>query len=122
MPKIDIENFVYFGRLFEIYGKLLSTERQSVMDLYFNCNMTLAEIAEERKISRQAVLDAIEKSCEKLQVFEKALCICHKRQKIVEELNEVLDLAKSSSKKTSLKNSKEIEIISKKVENILKEI
>ena len=109
MSKIQLESFVQYGRLFEVYGKLLSEDRQKIMTDYFGYNMTLAEIAEEREISRQAVLDAIDKSCEKLKGFENALKVVEKKQKLVYEIEELLSLTKD-------------EKIIKKVEKILKDL
>ena len=90
MAKIALQDFVKYGKLFEVYGKLLSEDRQRIMSAYFEYNMTLAEIAKERNISRQAVLDAIDKSCQKLKEYETALQITKKNQVLTESLSEIL--------------------------------
>ncbi len=110
MPKIELENFVEYGQLFEIYGKLLSFDRQKICEEYFSFNMTIAEISDEKKISRQAVFDAIHKSCEKLEEFEKTLGILQNRRKLTDQLETIAVLAQDSPK------------IKEKVEKILKEI
>lgn len=112
MSKIKLQDFVELGRLFEIYGKLLSEDRQKIMTAYFEYNMTLVEIAEEKGISRQAVLDSIDKSCEKLKEYEKALHLFEEKEKILATFEEIKILA--------TKNGQE-EIV-KKVDKILKEI
>ncbi|MBP3619404.1 MAG: hypothetical protein J6J24_01950 [Clostridia bacterium] len=112
MAKIQLQDFVHYGKLFEIYGKLLSDDRQNIMTDYFQFNMTLVEIAKERNISRQAVLDAIDKSCQKLEKFEKLLQVGDKKEKLMCEVEQLLQLAK---------NLKQQEII-EKVEKIYKEI
>ena len=121
MAKFQLQDFVQFGQLFETYGALLSEDRQKIMAAYFEFNETLAEIAEERKISRQAVLDAIEKSCQKLQGFEQVLGLCAKRQKLVESLTKIHDFAEAEAKADKI-HGLAMENISTKVENILKEI
>jgi len=73
LAKIDLQDFVKYGKLFEVYKNLLSEDRQNTMSLYFDYNMTLAEIAKEKGVSRQAVLDTIEKSCQRLEEYENAL-------------------------------------------------
>ena len=73
MAKIALQDFIKYGKLFDVYGKLLSADRQRIMSAYFEYNMTLAEIAKEKNISRQAVLDAIDKACQKLDEYEVAL-------------------------------------------------
>ncbi len=110
MSKIQLERFVEYGRLFEIYGKLLSEDRQEIMTDYFQFNMTLAEIADERKISRQAVLDSVNKSCEKLSVFENSLQILKRKQDLTNSLQELEILAENHPE------------IKAKVEKILKEL
>ena len=109
MAKLKLNDFVKYGKLFEEYSSLLSEDRQDVMRLYFDYNMTLAEISAERGISRQAVKDAITKSCEKLDYYENNLKNCQKKEKILKELEEI----------RNINNLKEIRL---KVEEIIGEI
>ena len=37
-----------FLRLWDIYNPLLTEHQREVTDLYFNCDLSLAEIAEEK--------------------------------------------------------------------------
>lgn len=67
---VEIEKTVYFGNLLELYGKLLSPVQQQIMRDYYENDLTLTEIAENNKISRQAVYDAVVKSQTKLSQFE----------------------------------------------------
>ncbi len=67
---VEIEKTVYFGNLLELYGKLLSPVQQRIMHDYYENDLTLTEIAENNKISRQAVYDAVVKSQTKLSQFE----------------------------------------------------
>ncbi len=99
MSKFQLQDFVEYGRLFDLYGDLLSADRQKIMSDYFEFNMTLAEIAQEKNISRQAVLDAIDKSCEKLKEFESVLQIYAKRNALRADLSELLNLAESKELK-----------------------
>lgn len=99
MSKFQLQDFVEYGRLFDLYGGLLSADRQKIMSDYFEFNMTLAEIAQEKNISRQAVLDAIDKSCEKLKEFESVLQIYAKRNALRADLSELLNLAESKELK-----------------------
>ena len=80
MSKIELKDFVKYGQLFETYGKLLRDDRQNILKSYFEFNYTLAEIAQEKNISRQAVLDAISKGCQKLEEFENKLHFCEFKQ------------------------------------------
>lgn len=96
MAKLKLNDFVKYGKLFEEYSSLLSEDRQDIMRLYFDYNMTLAEISAERGISRQAVKDAITKSCEKLDYYENNLKNCQKKEKILKKLEKIRDLNKIS--------------------------
>lgn len=66
----DIEKTVYFGGLFDLYGKLLSRAQGAVMRDYYNNGLTLSEIAENSGVSRQAIYDAIVKAQKKLLEIE----------------------------------------------------
>ena len=57
---------VKIGLLSDIYGELLTKKQQDVLDLYYNNNLSLAEVAEEVGITRQAVKDSIVKGEKKL--------------------------------------------------------
>ena len=63
---VEIEKTIYFGNLFELYGKLLSPVQELVMREYYERDLTISEIAQNLKISRQAVHDAVVKAQNKL--------------------------------------------------------
>lgn len=112
MGKSQLTDYIHYGELFEVYGQMLSIDRQEIMVDYFQYNMTLVEIAQEKNISRQAVLDSINKSCSKLDDFERKIKLLEKKIALQNSLNQIKTLAQ--------KNQNE-QIISK-VDNILKEL
>lgn len=57
---------VQIGLLLDTYGELLTEKQQNILDLYYNENLSLAEVAEEIGITRQAVKDSIAKGEKKL--------------------------------------------------------
>ena len=59
--------------LLDFYGEVLSERKQSVLSLYYNDDLSLAEIAEEIGISRQGVRDLIKKAEEELLFLEEKL-------------------------------------------------
>ena len=62
-----------FLRLWDIYNPLLTEHQREVTDLYFNCDLSLAEIAEEKGCSRQSVSDTLQKVRRQLEEYEEKL-------------------------------------------------
>ena len=79
----DIKKFDRINSLLLTYGELLSSMQKDVLTCYYSYNLSLSEIAEERKVSRAAVEDALKKGVNKLEEFEKALKNHEKREKIL---------------------------------------
>ena len=53
------EDRAYICRLIDIYGAALSARQKDVVDLYYNEDLSLAEISEHCGITRQGVRDVI---------------------------------------------------------------
>ena len=66
------------GYLLDFYGELLNNRRQTVLDMYYNEDMSLSEIAESLGITRQGVRDLIKKSGDELLNFEEKLGMAKK--------------------------------------------
>lgn len=77
---MSLEKIVQKGELLDIYGKLLTKRQRECLELYYDENLTLAEIAEHFNISRQAVHDAMRHGEEQLYIYEKELNIVTKRK------------------------------------------
>lgn len=69
MEKLDYR----FLRMFDCYKGLLTQRQQDVMELYYNEDCSLSEIAELRGITRQAVSDSLRHSRQILQETEEKL-------------------------------------------------
>ena len=67
------EKNLKIGYLLDFYGELLPDRKRSVMDMYYNEDLSLAEIALEIGISRQGARDIIKKSEEELLFYEEKL-------------------------------------------------
>ena len=59
--------------LFDFYGELLTERQKEFFDLYYNEDLSLAEIAENAGISRQGVRDGIKRGEQILQEMEEKL-------------------------------------------------
>lgn len=114
------EKIIYYGTLLELYGELLTDKQYSVIDKYYNMDLSLSEIAQEDKITRQAVRDNIKKAEEKLEFFESKLKLYKNFKK---EDNIVLKLEKNIINLTAKITTLSIDKYEKeKLDNTLKEI
>lgn len=93
---MKVEENIYLTKLFDAYGALLSEGQRTIMDFYLNDDLTITEIAENQNVSRQAVMDSINKAEKKLLEYEKKLQFVSKIDILSEENDEL-------KKKLSLK-------------------
>lgn len=91
------EKNLNIGYLLDFYGVLLSERKRSVMDMYYNEDFSLAEIAEQIEISRQGVRDIIKKSEEELIFYEERLGLAKKLKLVEEAVDGLCQLAESTS-------------------------
>lgn len=54
--------------LFDFYGEVLTEKQQNMVELYYNNDLSLSEIAENEGITRQGVRDSIKRA--EMQLFE----------------------------------------------------
>ncbi len=72
------EKNLTLGYLLDFYGELLPERKRTVMDMYYNEDLSLAEIAQEIGISRQGARDIIKKAEEELFFYEEKLGLAKK--------------------------------------------
>ena len=90
--------------LFDYYGELLSdSQKNYFIDYYFH-NLTLSEVAENNKVSKNAVSKNLKLACSKLEDYDSKLKLIEKDNKIIkliketgnedllEKINNILDL------------------------------
>lgn len=87
MKKID--NTILFSNLLQYYGGLLSKTQYFILDAYYNYDLSISEIANNNKISRAAVEDAIKKGQEKLIDIEKKINVLSKCSKTLEIVGKI---------------------------------
>jgi predicted DNA-binding protein YlxM (UPF0122 family) len=84
-----MEKDLTYGTLLQIYGKLLTEKQQEVVGLYYDYDLSLAEISENLGISRQAVLDSLRNACDSLRNYEEKLNILAKNQYLSAEIEKI---------------------------------
>lgn len=89
--------------LYDFYGDLLTEKQQEVIELYYNEDLSLAEIAAHSGITRQGVRDSIKRAEFQLNDFEEQLGLAQKFRDISHTLEEIT------------KNALEIEQINSKL-------
>jgi predicted DNA-binding protein YlxM (UPF0122 family) len=64
---------LHFLQLWDLYSPLLTATQKEVTDLYFNYDLSLGEIAEQKGVSRQSVSDCLQKCRKQLEKYEEKL-------------------------------------------------
>lgn len=108
-----MERKIELGILCDIYANLLTKKQYSILNNYFNDDLSLSEIAENNNITRQAVNDIVRKGENKLLDYEKKLEIMKKTvnqekliQNILGELNKITNASSDKKVEKILENVK----------------
>lgn len=75
--------------LFDFYGDMLTDRQKEFYDLYYNEDLSLAEIAENYSITRQGVRDVIVRAEGILSELEEKTGIIRRFQKMQRQLEEI---------------------------------
>ena len=102
---MDILKTDYINSLLDIYAELLTPYQQEIMDLSYQEDLSLKEIADEKEISRNAVFTLINRVEKILINYEEKLHLLEKRRRIQDELD----------------NETNIDVLKAKLESILDE-
>lgn len=90
--------------LLDYYGDLLGEHRRGIIELYYNEDYSLSEIAEISGISRQGVRDSIKKSENELRKFESCLHLVRRNSVFNEKKKIILDILEEKYQDASLKS------------------
>lgn len=83
--------------LLDFYGPMLTDKQRNLMELYYNEDLSLGEIAELAGITRQGVQDSIRRSSQFLTELEQKLGIAARYHKNLEAFQEVRSVAEELS-------------------------
>jgi len=76
--------------LYDFYGELLTPKQAKAIDLYYNEDLSLAEIAEPLGISRQGVRDAIKRGEKLLLSMEERLGLVNRFLNVGDRMEDIL--------------------------------
>ncbi len=86
-----MENRNYLIILYDYYGELLDEDDKSYFEDYYFDNLSLAEVASNNNISRNAVHKHIKKVEEKLLFYENKLKLYEKDEQIKNKILKIKD-------------------------------
>lgn len=90
-----MEKVIWITLLYDFYGQLLTNRQQKLVQLYYEHDYSLAEIASEHNITRQAVHDTLKRAERSLGSYEEKLGLVdkfmNKHQNIAEALQLLLN-------------------------------
>jgi len=90
-----LEKIIEISMLNDFYGQLLTAKQREILKLYHEDNYSLSEIAEELRISRQGVHDALKKAENVLHEYERKLGMINKfieTEKAIKEIDHAINL------------------------------
>ena len=86
-----MDNYILYSNLFDYYGDLLSEKQQVYFKSYYFDNLTLSEISDIDKVSRNAVHKSLSDTVDKLLYYESKLKLYEKGNKIKKIINKIAD-------------------------------
>ncbi|MGE5328997.1 MAG: putative DNA-binding protein [Deltaproteobacteria bacterium] len=105
--------------LLDFYGQLLTKRQEEILKLYFDDDLSLAEIADELGITRQGVHDNIKRAEKTLQDLESRLGIISRFKEHKKRINEALNHIKNAKKNIGEKAYSELKIVEEILNSII---
>lgn len=105
--------------LCDFYGDMLTDKQRDVMELYYNDDLSLSEIAENAGITRQGVRDSIKRAESQLVEMEERLGLARRFRELRAQMEIVETAAKEIREQNNyLSRSREIEERAARIEEI----
>ena len=111
---------VEISLLFDFYGMMLTENQQRCLELYYNNDMSFAEIADELGVTRQGVYDAIRRGRNFLEEYEEKLGLVARFYGTKEKLEGIrAELDSVCEGELSFGVRKRLENVKKEIESIV---
>lgn len=107
-----MEKDVTVSRLMDFYGSLITDKQAEALSLYYDMDLSLAEISEGMGITRQGVRDLIQKGEAHLRKYEQQLGM-------VKRFDEILKLTVKIKNKSEETGQKEFSDLASQITDIL---
>jgi len=117
-----VEEHAKVAILLDLYGQLLTPRQYQILDLYYNSDYTLGEIAAQLNISRQGVYDGVKKGKKALKDLEEKLGHAKRFLKHEEALRNILARLKSIKFDNRSEDEEAINICIEELEKIIQEL
>ncbi len=109
-----MEDRVEISLLMDFYKPLLTEKQKNIMELYFEDDLSLAEIAELNNTSRQAIHDLLKRCYKQLLTYEDKLSLL---QKSMNREEKIIKLLKNFREKYSI-SDKEYDMLKEELEDL----
>lgn len=91
------EKDMSMGFLLDFYGEILTERKKNVLDMYYNEDLSLAEISNIVGISRQGVRDILKKAESELLFYEEKLGLAHRFNELCKSADRIAEMAKQAN-------------------------
>lgn len=99
---MKLDDVVRLNELFDAYGELLTNYQRDVLSDFLKYNLTFSEIAENRKVSRQASFIVLHKCIKKLEGFEEKVGAVKAKKEYKEKVLTAVNFLEKGNTKSAL--------------------
>ncbi|NLJ88152.1 MAG: putative DNA-binding protein [Epulopiscium sp.] len=93
-----MEKLLEITLLYDFYGELLTDRQKNIFELYYQNDLSLAEIADNLNISRQGVYDTLKRSENILYDYEDKLKLVERFEKNRSYIKEIINKINEAEK------------------------
>ena len=86
-----MEDFIYYNELYDLYGELLTDKQRDYFEDYYFHNLSYSEMADNYKVSRNAMFKQIHNVLEKLDEYESKLHLKDKKNRLLSIIDKISD-------------------------------